>query len=414
MLCEHEIKRFFAPLAFQNEGVKTKTSKMQVDCENMCAKLLVYATERLAPIVKRMHISQSKFFCDDFKPQLIKDKHALYSRGGLLSLPSGYSSLDASRPWIVYWTLHSMSLLKKPPVDLFPRCVDFLKRCQNRSGGFAGGPGQLSHLAPTYAAVLALCTIGTPEAYAVPDRGALYRWYISLQRKNGGFMMHHDGEVDVRGTYTLLAVARLLNILTPELCGNSADFVRRCQTFEGGFGGEPGVEAHGGYTFCGVAALVLLNRLELIDQRSLLRWLVHRQMRFEGGFQGRQNKLVDGCYSFWQGAVPALLQFGAKGEWGLLPYDTERLQRYIMFCCQVARGGLRDKPGMGCDYYHTCYCLSGLSIAQHGSRPEQVLGGAKNLLARTHPVFNVEEGKVAQALRFFESQPSSHAELMKM
>ena len=35
-------------------------------------------------------------------------------------------------------------------------------------------------------------------------------------------------EVDVRGTYTLLAVARLLNILTPELCGNSADFVRRC------------------------------------------------------------------------------------------------------------------------------------------------------------------------------------------
>ena len=34
--------------------------------------------------------------------------------------------------------------------------------------------------------------------------------------------------------------------------------------------------------------------------------------------------------------------------------------------------------------------------------------------ARTHPVFNVEEGKVAQALRFFESQPSSHAELMKM
>ena len=76
-----------------------------------------------------------------------------------------------SRPWIVYWTLHSMSLLKKPPVDLFPRCVgpyfffsipclstsiflsadlhrrfilDFLKRCQNRSGGFAGGPGQVT------------------------------------------------------------------------------------------------------------------------------------------------------------------------------------------------------------------------------------------------------------------------------
>jgi Prenyltransferase and squalene oxidase repeat len=29
-------------------------------------------------------------------------------------------------------------------------------------------------------------------------------------------------------------------------------------------------------------------------------WLCHRQMRLEGGFQGRTNKLVDGCYSFWQ------------------------------------------------------------------------------------------------------------------
>lgn len=26
-------------------------------------------------------------------------------------------------------------------------------------------------------------------------------------------------------------------------------------------------------------------------------------MRYEGGFQGRINKLVDGCYLFWQGGV---------------------------------------------------------------------------------------------------------------
>ncbi len=28
----------------------------------------------------------------------------------------------------------------------------------------------------------------------------------------------------------------------------------------------------------------------------------------EGGFNGRTNKLVDGCYSFWQGGVLPLLQ----------------------------------------------------------------------------------------------------------
>lgn len=31
-------------------------------------------------------------------------------------------------------------------------------------------------------------------------------------------------------------------------------------------------------------------------------------MRFEGGFQGRTNKLVDGCYSFWQAAIIPIVQ----------------------------------------------------------------------------------------------------------
>jgi protein farnesyltransferase subunit beta len=35
---------------------------------------------------------------------------------------------------------------------------------------------------------------------------------------------------------------------------------------------------------------------------------VQRQGWSEGGFNGRTNKLVDGCYSFWQGGVFPLLQ----------------------------------------------------------------------------------------------------------
>ena len=67
--------------------------------------------------------------------------------------------------------------------------------------------------------------------------------------------MHDDGEVDVRGTYTVVAIARLLNLLTPELIEGVAEWVVGCQSYEGGFGGEPGNEAHGGYAFCAVAAL---------------------------------------------------------------------------------------------------------------------------------------------------------------
>lgn len=49
---------------------------------------------------------------------------------------------------------------------------------------------------------------------------------------------------------------------------------------------------------------------------ALQHWVTGRQMRFEGGFQGRCNKLVDGCYSFWQAGLLPLLHraLHARGE----------------------------------------------------------------------------------------------------
>ncbi len=70
-----------------------------------------------------------------------------------------------------------------------------------------------------------------------------------------------DGEVDVRGTYTVIAVSSMLNILTPEMVDGVAEYVLRCQTYEGGFGGEPFNEAHGGYNFCALAALYILRQV---------------------------------------------------------------------------------------------------------------------------------------------------------
>ena len=129
--------------------------------------------------------------------------------------------------------------------------------------------------------------------------------------------MHHDGEVDVRATYTILACAQLLNLPKQFLFSSKVlGFVQSCQTFEGGFGGEMGSEAHGGYTYCAVASLYLLwknntNHDSLdqmgIDLPSLCGWLARRQMYREGGFCGRANKLVDGCYSFWQGVALDIL-----------------------------------------------------------------------------------------------------------
>lgn len=58
-----------------------------------------------------------------------------------------------------------------------------LESLQNPTGGFGGGYQQLSHCAPTYAAVLALMVVGTEDAYRAIDRsvrgeggGCVFGW----------------------------------------------------------------------------------------------------------------------------------------------------------------------------------------------------------------------------------------------
>lgn len=85
--------------------------------------------------------------------------------------------------------------------------------------------------------------------------------------------MHLDGEVDVRGAYCALSAAKLASLPEQDvrdLFRDTPAWIKLCQTYEGGFGGVPGLEAHGGYSFCAVAALLLLNNNGGINQRSLL------------------------------------------------------------------------------------------------------------------------------------------------
>ena len=84
---------------------------------------------------------------------------------------------------------------------MLPRIADTLTRFQNPTGGFGGGPAQISHGAPTYASCLALLLIAPtyPKAYDAIDRKALYKWFLSMKRPNGGFMMHDDGETGENG-----------------------------------------------------------------------------------------------------------------------------------------------------------------------------------------------------------------------
>jgi protein farnesyltransferase subunit beta len=124
------------------------------------------------------------------------------------------------------------------------------------------------------------------------------------------FLPNTGGEGDLRACYIAMAIAHMLGLDKDELIrkSNMVNYVQQCQTYEGGLGGEPGNEAHGGYTYCGLAALALAGKMDAIDLPRLIRWAVQRQGSMEGGFNGRTNKLVDGCYSFWQGGLFPLLQ----------------------------------------------------------------------------------------------------------
>jgi protein farnesyltransferase subunit beta len=420
-----------------------------------------------------------------FRVCLLREKHVQYlqqvwTKGELLG--SSFVSLDASRTWMLYWALHASDLMgHRPSVNERRHMLTTLQSCwteftvtaQNYKGssgndsedpqailpspgatlgGFGGGPGQMPHAATTYAAVSALSILAThceddedisTEDHAVSEsamkllqriRLPVYSWMLSLQEPDGSFRMQHDGEIDVRATYCVLAVAKLLNICCTETLGSNkvVESVVRCQTFEGGFGGEPWTEAHGGYTFCAVAALQLLNRVDAANVPALTRWLTAQQCGFEGGFQGRTNKLVDGCYSFWQGGAASIVSAfvaahqkqsspqtatnnhndpwlenssSADRTTDQLLFDQGMLQRYVLLCAQNVTGGLRDKPSARRDFYHSCYNISGLSVAQQVDSLPDFGHPSESVVHETHPVYNLRTERVRKMLTHWQTQP---------
>ncbi|XP_059598405.1 protein farnesyltransferase subunit beta isoform X2 [Vitis vinifera] len=389
--------------------------------------------------------------------ELQRDKHIEFLTNGLRQLGPSFCVLDANRPWLCYWILHSIALLGDSVDDeLENNTIDFLSRCQDPNGGYGGGPGQMPHLATTYAAINALITLGGHRSLSSINRGKVYTFLRRMKDPSGAFRMHDAGEMDVRACYTAISVASVLTILDDELVKGVGNFILSCQTYEGGISGEPGSEAHGGYTFCGLATMVLIGEVNRLDLTSLIDWVVFRQ-GVEGGFQGRTNKLVDGCYSFWQGGVFALIQklhsiieeqlrlldaggsaidspqlasischSGKRGSakfsnigFNFLKEPAEMeplfhsiaLQQYIILCSQLQEGGFRDKPGKHRDYYHTCYCLSGLSVAQYSYSkdadspplPRAVFGPYSNLLEPIHPLYNVILDLYHEAHEFFST-----------
>jgi protein farnesyltransferase subunit beta len=315
--------------------------------------------------------------------QLRRLDHIRFLHSNLGRLPAPFVALDASRPWMFYWVLAGLSFLGEEIETKYKqRLIESLQPLQNKAGGFGSGHGQLSHIASTYASLLALACV---DGLDMVDRKSMWHFLGSIKHSNGGFSMAVGAEQDVRGAYCAMTAIVLLNLpleLPPDAPARATglqaftdglgEWVGRCQTYEGGIAGAPTNEAHGAYAFCALACLSLLDAPSIsipkyLDVPALISWLAGSQTSPEGGFQGRTNKLVDACYSHWSGSCWALLHAALGGSSSLGIWNREAQIRYLLCCCQETgkRGGMRDKPSARADAYHTCYSLSGLSAAQH-------------------------------------------------
>jgi protein farnesyltransferase subunit beta len=141
-----------------------------------------------------------------------------------------------------------------------------LAACQNKEeGGFGGAPYHMSHVASTYAAMLAIVNIGTQEAFDVVDIEGMKRFLLSVKNNYafedssqkcgwnlidpltgqrvipkgcsnvnaslpGSLEIHKNGEIDMRGVYCALVAADILNLIegNEEFTKGMGDFIASC------------------------------------------------------------------------------------------------------------------------------------------------------------------------------------------
>jgi protein farnesyltransferase subunit beta len=311
-----------------------------------------------------------------------KQDRAVLEVAGLISYcelllsrsPTGMSqeAFSPMNPFTVLLPLRLVGYDRLPEfLALQRRLLSFYaqRRCR---GTFSGFPAEYLHMVISYQALCGVCLLGLDEGYALIDRQALYRELLACKVANGAIASSVGMEHDLRSTFCGILHAHVLNMMTPELVANVAEFVLSCRSYDGGLGPSPTLEAHGGYLHCGVGIMKMLGRLGDLNLNELIRWIAVRQSAFAGGFCGRPNKLVDSCYSWWVGSAARII----ADHLGIPPFWNERaMAMYILQVAQARDGGFAPRPPAVRDHFHTLYAIGGLAVVggKETGDPELVL-----------------------------------------
>eukprot|EP00117_Sycon_ciliatum_P019351 scpid54811/ scgid17568/ Geranylgeranyl transferase type-1 subunit beta; Geranylgeranyl transferase type I subunit beta; Type I protein geranyl-geranyltransferase subunit beta len=222
-------------------------------------------------------------------------KHVKFFLRTLALIPQDHEKLDSTRVTLAYFALSALDLLgnlhkayrsdterqqlidwiysyqvlpdKDEPSSNFRQCgfrgssangVPFNTSQADQSDGCWY---DCSHIAATYASLAMLVILG--DDLSRVNRQAVLAGVGAQQLKDGSFSaLMVESESDLRFAYCACAICYMLNDWSTIDRAGLLDFIRRSRSYEGAFGQGPGLECHGGSTFCAIAALSLLGDLK--------------------------------------------------------------------------------------------------------------------------------------------------------
>lgn len=271
----------------------------------------------------------------------------------------------------MYWGIAAMDLLGQLNRMNKQKIIEFTVSCQHECGGFGASIGHDPHLLYTLSAIQILAIYDALDSI---DVDKVVEYVTGLQQEDGSFVGDKWGEVDTRFSFCAVATLSLLKRLdaVPDM-EKAVQYVVSCMNFDGGFGVRPGSESHSGQIYCCVGFLSVTNNLHYVNADLLGWWLCERQLP-SGGLNGRPEKLPDVCYSWW---VLASLKIINRLHW----IDSKKLTAFILACQDDETGGFADRPGDMVDPFHTLFGIAGLSL----------LGNHSDSIKPVNPVFCMPE-----------------------
>lgn len=308
--------------------------------------------------------------------QVNHKRHAKYLERFLHILPGRLSSHDSTRVMIAFFAVSGLDILDAMDLlstDTRNTIIDWIYSQQftsNHQRAGITGTTMLNgidtqptsglhdyifgHLAMTYTGIAVLLALD--DDLSRLDRQAIVAGVAAVQQADGSFSPTLQGcEYDMRFVYCAACICHFLDDWTGVDVDKMVSYIESSIRYDFGISQHEQMESHGGTTFCALAALQLSGRFDVLSATTvegIKRWLLFRQ---EEGFQGRPNKPMDTCYSFWIGAALKILDAFELS-------DSKQNRDYILSTQNTSLGGFSKWPGVSTDPFHTYFGLCGLSF----------------------------------------------------